>query len=173
MSVALVVFGKKSGRKDFALETGPVLIGRKTDADLRIPVAEVSRAHCEIIVEGDDVKLRDLGSSNGTFVNQQKVSRATLKPGDQITIGPVVFTLQVNGVPSVISPMPQAPPAKKPVPAPAPADGSGEIDIDELEELDIDDISDLDLDELDDEELEEIDEADLVPDDDSGSGVIA
>ncbi len=178
MNVVLVIFGKKSGRKEFTLNSGPLVIGRKIDADLRIPVAEVSRDHCEITVNGDAVKLRDLGSSNGTFVNSRKVVEAVLKAGDRIAIGPVTFTLQIDGVPKRISP-PAPATSTKPLPAAAepptvPSLGDlDEFDIDGLEELDIEDISDLDLDDLTDTDdsgvLEEIDEVDLLPDDDSRS----
>ena len=43
--------------------------GRKADADLRIPLNQISRAHCELTINGSTVTIRDLGSSNGTFVN--------------------------------------------------------------------------------------------------------
>lgn len=185
MSVALVTYGKKGTRKDFALQSGPMVIGRKTDADLRIPLVEVSRTHCEISVDGDKVTLRDLGSCNGTFVNERKVARAVLKAGDRITIGPVVFVLQINGAPEIASPpgsvtKGRAGAQATTVVSPASEQGVSEVDdfdIDELGELDIDDLSDLDLgnlniddsDELEEiDDLEEIDEADLAPDQDAG-----
>jgi hypothetical protein len=138
-------------------------------------------------VEENKVTLRDLGSSNGTFLNEKKVSEATLKAGDRVKIGPVYFTVQIDGIPEEIAaaaapPQPSAPPA----PAEAPtttgpsAEDTDEFDIDELGELDIDDLSDLDLDVLDTgesdeieeiDDLEEIDESDLLPDDDSGDTV--
>lgn len=180
MSVTLVTFGKKGARKEFALDSGPVLIGRKMDADLRIPLADVSRSHCEIVVNGDKVSLRDLGSSNGTFVNNQRVKEAVLQPGDRIGVGRVVFTVQIDGIPEDISPV--SPTAKAAATADAgavteTADDTDEFDIDEIGELDIDDLSDLDLDDIGDDdsgsieeigELEELDEADLVEEDDSG-----
>lgn len=179
MSVVLVTFGKKGDRKEFTLENGSSIIGRKIDADLRIPLAEVSRTHCEIRVDGNKVELRDLGSSNGTFVNDRKVVEATLSPGDRVGIGPVVFTVQIDGTPKDIRQIPhRTKPEAGPEAATAASDaletaeGSGEFDIDELGELDIDDLSDLDLGELGDEDaadLEEIDEADLIPDNDTES----
>ncbi|MBN2560651.1 MAG: FHA domain-containing protein [Phycisphaerae bacterium] len=185
MTVALVTFGKKGVRKDFALETGPLVIGRKIDAALRIPVAEVSRSHCEITVNGSKVTLRDLGSSNGTFVNDQKVAQAALKPGDRVKIGPVIFTVQIDGIPEHISPDAPVPAASeaptRASPAPESPEDTDDFDIDELGELDIDDLSDLDLDDLggpggpgdaDDleeiDDLDEIDESDLIADDSPG-----
>ena len=76
------------------------VIGRREDCDLRIPLGEVSRKHCRILRDGDSLKLEDLGSSNGTFLNGSRVQEALLSPGDTIQVGPVVFVLQVDGVPS-------------------------------------------------------------------------
>lgn len=182
MNVSLVTIGKGGSRKDFPVAGPAIVIGRKVDADLRIPKPEVSRAHCEIMVNGNKVSLRDLGSSNGTFVNDRKVAQATLKAGDRVKVGPVIFVIQIDGVPAKIAPQmlapaPQtptapsrgAPAAPKPEAPQTNGDDTDEFDIDELGELDVDDLSDLDLDELkadaeDVEELEEIDEADLIPD---------
>ncbi len=81
------------------------MVGRKNSCELRIPLSSVSRQHCEITVEGDAVKLRDLGSSNGTYHNSIRVQEAELSAGDEVVVGPVVFTLVVDGVPSEISPV--------------------------------------------------------------------
>ena len=48
------------------------------------------------------VKVRDLGSSNGTFHNGSRVQEATLKAGDEIGIGPVVFKLAIEGQPAAL-----------------------------------------------------------------------
>src|SRR5262245_19562407 len=67
--------------------TGPTrcLIGRGDDCDLRLPPsyghADVSRHHCLIEIEPETVRIRDLGSRNGTFVNGEKIGqRASLQP---------------------------------------------------------------------------------------------
>jgi predicted component of type VI protein secretion system len=173
MLVTLVTFSNKGVRKDFAVEAGGMVIGRKTDADLRIPLREVSREHCRLSINGKKAILKDLESSNGTFVNDQRIVQATLKPGDQIKIGPVVLTVQIDGSPKKIAP-PIAPQAGKRGTADAPteiqsiapakagkaaASAEDEIDLDTMEELDLDDVSDLDLDKLglgDDEDAEEV-----------------
>ncbi len=181
MDIMLVTFSKSGSRKEFPIESSKVIIGRKIDADLRIPLDEVSRAHCELEVQSNKVVLRDLNSSNGTFVNEQKIAEANLKAGDEISIGPILFTVQIDGVPEEILP----PTAQKGAASAAPEaptvvsddggfDADEEIDLDSLEELDMDDVSDLDLDdefdsdELDDvEEVVELGEEDLVADDSS------
>lgn len=79
-------------------------MGRDTAADLRIPVGIVSRHHCEFRVEDDEVVLRDLGSSNGTFLNGKRVTEATLGAGDLVRVGPTTFTVVVDGIPDVVTP---------------------------------------------------------------------
>jgi pSer/pThr/pTyr-binding forkhead associated (FHA) protein len=72
------------------------------------------------------VKAKDLGSANGTFLNNKPVTEATLKAGDHLVIGPVVFTVQIDGEPedirpvktrlhrAAVAPARARPPAKKP-----------------------------------------------------------
>ena len=66
---------------------GIVVLGRSRSCDLRLPDADTSRRHAEIVCENDTALLRDLGSTNGTRVNGAKVTQHTLKPGDRIQIG--------------------------------------------------------------------------------------
>ena len=99
MDVKLIMFREDGTRRVFALQGGATTIGRKTDCDIRIPLVEVSRRHAEISVDDDGAVLRDLGASNGTFLNNRRISEEDLEPGDQILIGPVVFTVQIDGEP--------------------------------------------------------------------------
>ncbi|HEX2974108.1 MAG TPA: FHA domain-containing protein [Tepidisphaeraceae bacterium] len=85
-------------------------IGRREDCDIRIPLGEVSRKHCRLIMQGDALRLEDLGSSNGTFLNGQRVQESVVQPGDRLQIGPVAFTVQINGVPADDEIQPAAPP---------------------------------------------------------------
>ncbi len=80
------------------------LIGRLDDCQIRIPIAGVSRKHCEILVDGGSLSIRDLDSSNGTFVNQERVSDQPLSAGDLISVGGLVFLVTVNGEPSDLDP---------------------------------------------------------------------
>ena len=178
MTLALVTFGKSGARKEFPIEKGTTVIGRRIDADLRIPLNNISRAHCEILVNGEKITLRDLDSSNGTFLNGEQISEMSLKAGDQIKLGPVVFTVQIDGEPKDIAP--PTPASAKASPRKASANsvtkvGTKNLDLDVEEELDedefdIDDLSDLDLDEIDEiddtAELEEIDELEELSEDD-------
>jgi len=100
MQAVLVMFRSDGERRSFSMARDMTVIGRREDCDLRIPLGEVSRKHCRILRDGDSLKLEDLGSSNGTFLNGSRVQEALLSPGDTIQVGPVVFVLQVDGVPS-------------------------------------------------------------------------
>jgi len=62
-------------------------IGRSSDNDLVLPQMNISRAHAEILVEGEQYTLRDLGSRHGTLVNGTRIDRVRLADGDRIQLG--------------------------------------------------------------------------------------
>ena len=184
MTVTLVTFGKDGKPRKFDLTRETTIVGRKSDANLRIPLADVSRTHCELALENGHVLVRDLDSSNGTFVNGEQVDESKLQAGDELRLGPVVFFVQVDGMPADIKPPAPKQAEKKAADKPAtkkadaenqtvasaPAtteDDIDDLDIDDLDDLDIDDLSDLDLDdELDiDDELDEIDDLEEIDED--------
>jgi pSer/pThr/pTyr-binding forkhead associated (FHA) protein len=100
MQVVLVMFRAEGERRSFSVVRDVTVIGRREDCDLRIPVGEVSRKHCRIVKEGDTLRAEDLGSSNGTFHNGQRIQGSVqLEPGDSVQVGPVVFVVQIDGVP--------------------------------------------------------------------------
>jgi diguanylate cyclase (GGDEF)-like protein len=73
------------GRAD--VDAARVLVGRSQDADLCIAHKSVSREHCQIWRDGDDYRIRDLGATNTTRVNDAPVAEATLADGDHVTVG--------------------------------------------------------------------------------------
>jgi len=79
--------------QSFALDRSPFSIGRSADNDLVVPDTLVSRQHSGLELQGDRWLLRDLGSSNGTFLNRQAVkdSPQPLRDGDLVGIGDSVF----------------------------------------------------------------------------------
>jgi len=106
MEITLVMFKPDGQRRDFTLTGSKMVIGRGEECDLRVPVLSVSRIHCELAVSEDgELTARDLASSNGTYVNNNRVDEAVLKAGDHLTIGPSVFTVQVDGKPEHITPV--------------------------------------------------------------------
>src|SRR3954470_5042689 len=72
-----------------------VLVGRKEDCDLRLDHKSISKLHCVLAKTDGLLLLRDLGSTNGTRVNGQRVRRAALLPNDQLQIASVRFAVQV------------------------------------------------------------------------------
>ena len=64
-----------------------IRIGRKTGNDIVLTDEKTSGVHCEIMPEGDRLVLKDLGSTNGTFLDGKRVTELVLSPGDVVTIG--------------------------------------------------------------------------------------
>jgi len=104
MDVKLVMFKSDGARKDFDVADGLTVVGRGEDCGLRVPLLSVSRRHCELTLAGDEFRVKDLGSSNGTYVNNKRITEVVLNPGDRMVVGPVVFTVQIDGEPSDIQP---------------------------------------------------------------------
>jgi len=103
MDVNLVLFKKDGNTRGFRLPSTVTVIGRRQESDLCIPLMVVSRRHCELNVEMGRLKIRDLGSRNGTYVNGQRVDQAEVGPGDKIKIGPVTFGVQIDNQPAELS----------------------------------------------------------------------
>lgn len=99
MQVVLVMFRPEGDRRSFSITRDVTIIGRREDCDFRIPLGEISRKHCRLIKDGQALRIEDLGSSNGTFHNGQRVQEANLSAGDTVQVGSVVFVLQVDGTP--------------------------------------------------------------------------
>jgi hypothetical protein len=78
--------GGRSG-ETFALEDGPVVIGRSPECAIFLDDVTVSRKHAVFTQDGDRWKLDDQGSLNGTFVNRERVDTALLSDGDELQIG--------------------------------------------------------------------------------------
>jgi pSer/pThr/pTyr-binding forkhead associated (FHA) protein len=78
----------------FRLEAGrEAVIGRSAECELRVPSVAASRRHAAVVRRGDDVLVRDLGSTNGTLVNGARiVGERALEAGDRIEVGGVIVT---------------------------------------------------------------------------------
>jgi predicted component of type VI protein secretion system len=134
VSIELVELEPLPGRR-VAVE-GEMAIGRQ-DCDLTIASPQVSRRHAQIAASGDGAEITDLGSRNGTFVNDERVSGSqALVPGDKLKIGDTVWEVAIveaadaaeleprGDVPapaqSGIRDVPPPPPPPAPEPSPAP-----------------------------------------------------
>jgi len=79
------------------LEPGSNVLGRGTEADVRLPDTGVSRKHADVQLAGSTVTVEDLGSTNGTLVNGRRVGRQDLADGDVIRIGHSVLVYRQDG----------------------------------------------------------------------------
>jgi hypothetical protein len=79
------------------LREGSNVLGRGTDADIRLPDTGVSRKHADVQLAGSTVTVEDLGSTNGTLVNGRRVGRQDLADGDVIRIGHSVLVYRQDG----------------------------------------------------------------------------
>jgi predicted component of type VI protein secretion system len=112
MNYVLQVIRGRSASTTLKLTNGVTSIGRHDDCVIRIKSSQVSRRHCEIFEVEDELTIRDLGSSNGTFVNGKRVSgQLVLKAGDELTVGAVSLRVARLGQPA---PVPPLAPAFKP-----------------------------------------------------------
>lgn len=83
--------------REYPLSIGSTTIGRGEQATLRLPDVGISRRHARIDFDGSQVVLTDLGSTNGTLVNGQRISAVALNPGDVVQIGTTTLTLRLDG----------------------------------------------------------------------------
>jgi pSer/pThr/pTyr-binding forkhead associated (FHA) protein len=98
-----------------------VLVGRKEDCDIQLDHKSISKLHCVIVRTDGLIFLRDLGSTNGTRVNGQRVRRAALLPNDQLNIASLRFTVQFSN--------------EEPAPAPNPEEYTQQLDAKDVERL--------------------------------------
>ena len=100
MNYVLQVVRGRSATTTLKLADGVTSLGRHDDCVIRIKSSQVSRRHCEVFAVADNLTIRDLGSSNGTFVNGKKVSgQQVLKHGDELTVGAVTLRVAQLGQP--------------------------------------------------------------------------
>jgi hypothetical protein len=83
--------------RTYPLAIGQTVIGRGDQANMRLPDVGISRRHARLDFDGAQVILTDLGSTNGTMVNGQRVSAVALNPGDMIQLGTTTLTFRVDG----------------------------------------------------------------------------
>jgi pSer/pThr/pTyr-binding forkhead associated (FHA) protein len=124
MAFLLVIMRGRSNASAHKVPPGASVIGRQEGCQLQVRSSQVSRRHCELIDKDDTLTVKDLGSSNGTFVNGEKVEGSrTLQPGDTLTIGNVTFRIErADGAGAARKPGDTAVPEEAPVAAPSDAE---------------------------------------------------
>ena len=86
----------------------PSAAGRHSEADLRMPLPDVSRRHCRFVHSQAGWELIDLGSLNGVYVNGARVERAMLHPGDSVRICSLEFEVETPDRPASVETLSQA-----------------------------------------------------------------
>src|SRR5262245_61549445 len=87
------ISGKYQGGEFPLPNNKEIVVGRSSELDMVLVEDMVSRRHAKLTVTGDQIFIQDLGSTNGTFVNGEKIKRARLNEGDRILIGTSIIKL--------------------------------------------------------------------------------
>ena len=119
----LVILNQGMTGRSHELTVDRTTIGRVEDNTFHILDASVSSHHCEVHLRGADILIRDLNSTNGTFINNEKISEAVLKPGQTLRLGQVELKLDTGAGVDLT-----AASAGSPAPAPAPATKPKQVD---------------------------------------------
>ena len=120
MAKLQVLSGSTAGQS-YELKVETTTVGRVEDNAFQLADPSVSSHHCEILLKGTDVLIRDLNSTNGSFINGEKIAESVLKPGQTLRLGQIELRIDDG------SPMPAPSPAKPgsaSATAPAPASGT-------------------------------------------------
>jgi pSer/pThr/pTyr-binding forkhead associated (FHA) protein len=101
------ISGKYQGGEFPLPPNSEIVVGRSSDLDMVLVEDMVSRRHAKITVNGDNVTIQDLGSTNGTFVNGERIERMSLTDGDRVLIGTSIIKLVTTDGPSSAQSMPR------------------------------------------------------------------
>jgi len=92
----VIIYGDELGKK-YNLNTNSVVVGRSSKCDIQIDQESISRNHSKIVNTGKSILVRDLGSTNGTYVNDEPIEEYVLRDGDLIKIGRTIFKFLSGG----------------------------------------------------------------------------
>jgi pSer/pThr/pTyr-binding forkhead associated (FHA) protein len=119
----LVILNQGMTGRTFEVNIERTTVGRVEDNTFQIVDPSVSSHHAEIILRGPELLVRDIGSTNGTFINGDKITEAVLKPGQTLRFGQVELKID-DGKPASAPP----PAAAGSAPAPAPAAAKKQVE---------------------------------------------
>lgn len=153
VNASLILVTADKPPREVPLKKSTLIVGRQDTCHIRIPSDSVSRQHCELRIDDDGVTVRDLGSSNGTFVNKRRVTQTELAAGDVLSVGGFTFVVKIGEHPGTVdtssvlaaaAPPPPKPAASKPMKSSAQKptsskEGSGSV----LDEIDAEALSNM------------------------------
>jgi pSer/pThr/pTyr-binding forkhead associated (FHA) protein len=116
----LVILTQGLNGRAHELNVDRTTIGRVEDNLFQIAESSVSSHHCEVLLRGSDVVIKDLNSTNGTFINGEQITERVLKAGQTLRLGQVELKLETGTPASAPAPAPAT------APAPGPAKKQGE-----------------------------------------------
>src|SRR5712671_5926520 len=96
----LVLLSEGLTGRSYDLKIDKTTVGRVPDNAFEIAETSVSSHHCEIVLRGNDVVVKDLGSTNGTFINGEKIDEGVLKPGQILRVGMIEMRYESGNAPS-------------------------------------------------------------------------
>ena len=111
----LVILTQGLNGRAHELNVDRTTIGRVEDNLFQIAEASISSHHCEVLLRGSDVVIKDLNSTNGTFINGEQITESVLKPGQTLRLGQVELKLEAEKAASA----PGSAPATASAPGPA------------------------------------------------------
>jgi pSer/pThr/pTyr-binding forkhead associated (FHA) protein len=110
----LVILTQGLSGRAHELNVDCTTVGRVEDNMFQIAEPSVSSHHCEIHLRGAEIFIRDLNSTNGTFINGEKISEGVLKPGQTLRLGNVELKLDTPGAPATPPPKKKTDAMKQP-----------------------------------------------------------
>ena len=115
----LVILTQGMTGRAHELNVDRTTIGRVEDNTFQITDPSVSSHHCEVLLRGGEVVIRDLNSTNGSYINDAQITESVLKPGQKLRLGQIELKLETDG--SAPAAAGSAAPAAPATPAPPPA----------------------------------------------------
>jgi pSer/pThr/pTyr-binding forkhead associated (FHA) protein len=90
----LVLLSEGLTGRTYDLKAEKTTVGRVEDNTIQIPDGSVSSHHCEIVLRGSEVVIKDFNSTNGSFINGERITESVLKPGQILRLGMVEMRLE-------------------------------------------------------------------------------
>src|SRR5688500_3683693 len=103
MEARLILLDPPASRREVKFSL-PATIGRSREAKIKLVHGQVSRVHCEFFERDGVLHVRDLGSTNGTYVGEERVGESAVSPGETVTIGAVRFRAEYEPAEDAILP---------------------------------------------------------------------